>query len=580
MHPESTSSMQNDHNALLLETGLALASELSLPLVLQRIVDAAATVTGARYGALGVLGKDGLLVDFITTGISAHQRAQIGHLPVGRGILGVLINDARPLRLADLTTDPRSVGFPRNHPPMRSFLGAPVVAHGLVYGNLYLTEKQGAPEFDAEDERALTVLATQAGVAIANARLYEEAQGRAQRLEALREVIAATLGGASLDTTLELVARRARELAEADLTTIAVADPGADPGAGAAGSAHLTLTVADGLHAEELRGLRVPVEGSVSGEAMRTGKTIVLANAAADERAFKQPARHTDEFGPAMFVPLRAHGQVFGTLTVARRAHPGPDAGGQAHFAQDQPGAGAGVPFTDADIELVELFADQAAVAFDYARARQELARLALLEDRERIARELHDGAIQALFAVGMRLQGTAMLTGDPAVATRIEAGVAELDHVIGDLRNYIFGLRPGILADRQLAQALRDLAADFEQRTGVTCVADFDERVAARLAPRAADVVQLVREALSNIDRHADAATCRISLHRQYSGSDGDGWAVLAIEDDGRGYNPATATRGQGLGNMDTRVANLGGELTLSSVPGEGTTVRATIPL
>ena len=550
---------RRDRTALLLETGLALASELSLSAVLQRIVAAAVKLTGARYGALGVLGKDGLIADFITVGVTAEQRAAIGHPPVGRGILGVLIREARPLRLADLTQDPRSVGFPPNHPPMRSFLGAPVIARGLVYGNLYLTEKQGAPEFDAQDEQDLTVLATQAGVAIANAQVYEEAQRRAQRLDALREVTATILQGASLEVALELVARHARELADADVTSIALLER-EHPG-------ELVLTIADGYHAEGLRGLRLPVEGSISGETMRTGKTVVLADAADDERVF-QPVLRTGEFGPAMFVPLRARGQVFGTLMVARRVAPGSDAGAPPRSS------GAGSAFTDADVELVEVFADQAAVAFEYVRARQELERLALLEDRERIARELHDGAIQALFAVGMRLQGTAMLAGDPAIAQRIEQGVAELDQVIRDLRNYIFGLRPGILADRHLAQVLRDLAADFERHSGVTCVADVDERVAAELASHASDVIQLVREALSNVSRHAAATTCRVSLHRR--GED----AVLEIDDDGRGYDPATVTKGFGLGNMDARVANLGGELTLSSIPGEGTTVRATIPL
>src|SRR6266545_4175228 len=182
---------RRDRNSMLLEAGMTLASQLSLPAILQRLADLAVELTEARYGALGVLGRDGMLVDFITTGMTEDQRRAIGHLPVGRGILGVLIRDVRPLRLVDLTQDPRSVGFPPNHPPMRSFLGAPVVARGLVYGNLYLTEKQGAEEFSFEDEAALTVLAAQAGVAIDNARLYEEAQQRSRRLEALRELAGA-----------------------------------------------------------------------------------------------------------------------------------------------------------------------------------------------------------------------------------------------------------------------------------------------------------------------------------------------------------------------------------------------------
>ena len=207
----------------LLEAGLALSSELSLPAILQRIVELAARISGARYGALGVLGRDGRITEFVTTGVTPEQRAAIGHIPVGRGILGVLIDEAAPLRLRDIATDPRSVGFPPNHPPMRSFLGAPVTARGQVFGNIYLTEKQGAAEFDAEDERALVLLAAQAGVAVENARLYEEAAARAKRLEALRAITVAILAGSDdAGEPVGLVARHARELVGADLATLAV----------------------------------------------------------------------------------------------------------------------------------------------------------------------------------------------------------------------------------------------------------------------------------------------------------------------------------------------------------------------
>jgi signal transduction histidine kinase len=485
-----------------------------------------------------------MLIDFITTGVTEDERRAIGHLPVGRGILGVLIRDVRPLRLADLTQDPRSVGFPPNHPPMRSFLGAPVVARGLVYGNLYLTEKQGAAGFSVEDEQALAVLAAQAGVAIDNARLYEEAQRRSRRLEALRELAAAILSGSPLDTALGLAARHSRELVEADLATIALPGEGADA---------LVLEVADGRGADRLRGLRVPVQGSVSGEVLRTGKTVVIADSAADERVFRQVVE-VGELGPAMFVPLRSQGQTFGTLMVAR--HSG------------RPG------FADADVELMELFADQAAVAFQYTSAQQQIQRLALLEDRERIARELHDGAIQALFAAGMNLQGTAMLAGDPRIDHRIQDVIGELDRVIRDLRNYIFGLRPGLLADRQLDTALRELAGELEQRSEVTTVVEVDEQVASELAPRATDVVQLVREALSNVSRHARARTCRVSLRRE--GEVG----VLEVDDDGRGFDPERVQRGQGLGNLAARAADLGAALGIHSDPDEGTTVSVRIPL
>jgi signal transduction histidine kinase len=367
----------------LIEAGLVLASEIDLDVLLQRIVEVAAEITGARYAALGIIGDDRRIRTFITHGLTAEERAAIGDPPTGHGMLGLLIEEAHPLRVGDIASDPRSGGFPPNHPPMHSFLGAPVRARGRVFGNIYLTEKQGAPEFDEDDETALTVLAAQAGVAIENARLYEEMQ-----------------------------------------------------------------------------------------------------------------------------------------------------------------------------------------------RAQQELRRLEVLEDRERIAKELHDGVIQSLFAVGMGLQGASAMAGDSELARRIENAVEDIDRSIRDLRNYIFGLRPGILADRQLDQALRQLGSEFEGRSGVVTVVQVDEQVAAELASRASDLVQITREALSNVGRHAHAVTCRVVLRRH------DGAAVLEIDDDGTGFDTATAREGLGLDNLRRRIEQLGGRLDLTSVLGEGTTITARLPL
>ena len=369
---------------MLIEAGLTLASELDLEAILERIVELAVAITGARYGALGVLGEDTPRIErFITLGVSDEQRAAIGHPPVGHGILGLLIREQRPMRLPEIGLDPRSVGFPEHHPPMHSFLGAPVKAAGRVFGNIYLTEKQGAPEFDQDDETALVVLAAQAGVAIENARLYDETR-----------------------------------------------------------------------------------------------------------------------------------------------------------------------------------------------RAQDELARLELLDERERIAKDLHDGVIQSLFAVGMGLQGTAAMAGDEEVARRIEHATEEIDRAIRDLRNYIFGLRPGVLADRQLDQAVRQLASEFEERAGVLTIIEVDTSVAAELASLASDVVQIVRESLSNVSRHAEATSCRITLRRTELG------AELEIDDDGVGFDPSSASQGMGMDNLRGRVIALGGELTIESVLGEGTTIRASLPL
>ena len=526
----------------LLEAGLALAGDLALPATLQRIVELAAGLAGARYGALGVLGRDGVITEFITTGVSVEERAAIGHIPHGRGILGVLIDDARPLRLHDIAEDPRSVGLPPNHPPMRSFLGVPVMARGRVYGNLYLTEKQGGEDFDAGDERALTLLAGQAGAAIEAAQLYEEASDRAQRLEAIREITTAILAATDTGELLALIVGHARALVGAALATLAL--PVDDE--------RLAVEAADGLLADELRGMVFPAEGSVTGEVLRTGKAVVLADAAADGRSAQPIVRAG--VGPAVFVPLAVRGRTLGTLTVAN--------------------ASGGALLRETAVQLVETFAEQAAVALEYARLQGELQRLAVLEDRERIAKELHDGAIQALFAVGMGLQGSALLAGDAELRDRLQNAVEELDRVIRDLRNYIFGLRPGILADRQLDQALHGLAEEFQQRTGVLVIAEVDPGAAAELTGRAADVVQLASEALSNVSRHAEAATCRVSLYR-----DPDG-AVLEVDDDGRGFDPAAATgTGQGLGNLRERAESLGGRAEIQSAPGEGTRVRVRIP-
>jgi signal transduction histidine kinase len=526
----------------LLETGLALAAELSLPAALQRIVELAVELTGARYGALGVLGRDGRISEFITTGVTATERAAIGHIPVGRGILGVLIEDARPLRLHDIADDPRSVGFPANHPPMRSFLGVPVTARGQVYGNLYLTEKRDGEDFDADDERALVLLATQAGVAIQNAQLYEEAQDRARRLEAVRAITTAILAGTDTGELLALVVRHARALVGADLASLALP----------VGEGRLRIEAADGLLADELQGAIFPASGSVTGDVLRTGEAVALQDASADDRTAQPIVRA--RVGPALFVPLAAGGRTLGSLTVAN-AHGGP-------------------PLREAAVQLVETFAEQAAVALEYARLQQQLQRLAVLEDRERIAKELHDGAIQALFAVGMSLQGSALLAGSDDLRARLQNAVEELDRVIRDLRNYIFGLRPGILADRQLDEALHRLVEEFQERTGVLAIAEIDPAAAADLAGRAADVVQLAREALSNISRHAQATTCRVSLYQQ-----GDS-AVLEIDDDGHGFAPASAPgTGQGLRNLHDRAERLGGRTEVHSTPGQGTSVQVTLP-
>jgi len=533
-----------DRKDALLEAGLALASELSLPIVLQRIVDVAAQVTDARYGALGVLGEGDRLVEFVTTGLSAGQRQAIGDLPTGRGVLGLLIKEPRPVRIRKIGDHPQSVGFPVNHPSMQSFLGAPIQAMGRVFGNIYLADKRSAAEFSEDDEAAIVILAAQAGVAIANATLYEDVRSREKRLEALRDITERVLGGGTESALLESLAEHARQLAGADAATVVT-------GSGVPGE--LVVSAAAGAHASELVGETVPAEGSISGAVMQSGVGMMFDDVSQDPRAY-QPIIRLGRSGPAFFVPLRVPGGVAGTLMVANLK--------------------GGNRFPEETRRLVASLADAASVALDYDRVQSELRRFGLLEERERIAKELHDGIIQSLFAVGMGLQGTALAAGNEEVTNRIERAVEQLDGVIRDLRNYIFGLRPGILADRQLEQALNSLGEEMQARSGEKVEVLVDAALAARLSPHSSDIVQLTREALSNVARHAGARNATVRLERDGSR------AALVIEDDGVGFEVDGDSAGSGLKNMRARAAGLGGTMGVESATGKGTTLRISFPV
>ena len=364
------------------------------------------------------------------------------------------------------------------------------------------------------------------------------------RVEAMLEISQVILRGEDTTEVLSLIARRARELVGASLAVVAIPSSAGDD---------LVIEVADGYAEDQVRGVHLPVDQSLAGEVFRSGQPVVVADAGADPRSDPKVVP-TVGYGATIVVPLMVGGSVFGTLTAANLR-------GQAAFR-------------DEDSRLVELFASQAAVALEYGRVRDQLSRLALVEDRERIGRELHDGVIQSLFAVGMNLEASAQIAGPGDLQERLQRAVGELDRAIRDLRNYIFGLRPNLLRDHQLSQALAELAADAEEKSGIVMAVDVDGSVASDLADRAGDVIQMVREALSNVTRHSGAATCRLSLHR-----DG-GEAVLAVEDDGRGFDVDRVVPGQGLGNLQGRAASLGGSLTVARAEDHGTRVEARLPL
>ena len=491
-------------------------------------------MTGAGWGAVGVLGANNLVVDVVATGPRGPERPT--------GDLGAEQPASAP--------EP-GPGWPDLPAPGPGVLRIPVKVRDDAFGDLCVADKRDAADFDGADQRSLEVLATYAGVAIENATLLVEAEGRARRLEALREVAARMLAGAPLNELLDLIARHAMRLARAISGSVLI--PGIREG---------TLVFEAVAGNTELRGLEMPIDRSVAGQVLQTGKTEVVSNLSADPRAFRPAAEIGDSRGPAMFVPLRADGVPFGALVVGRRV-------GEPSFGEP-------------DVELVEGFADLAAVAYEFARVHGELRRLAVMEERERIARELHDGAIQALFAVGMGLQATAARAGEQEVSRRLHGAVGELDRVISDLRSYIFGLRPGVLAGRHIDQALRRLADEIAAPAGVTVVVEVEEQVATALSSHAADLVQLVREALSNVVRHASATTCRVSLYwRQVLPAAPSGRiAVLEVDDDGSGFDPGAEHAGHGLGNLRARAAALGGTLELESGSGEGTVMRVLIPL
>src|SRR5215469_1616037 len=400
-----------DRTHALLEAVVAVGSHLELEIVLRQIVEAAVELVSARYGALGVVGDGGRLVEFVPVGLDESEIARIHHWPEGRGLLGKLITDPHPLRLDDISADPDSSGFPEGHPPMRSFLGVPVRIRDAVYGNLYLTEKQGG-DFDEEDEALVQALAAAAGVAIENARLYAEARRQQQWLRANAEVTRRLLSGDQPSEVLELVVQQALGISGADLVVLAL--PAGD-------QKQLVVEHACGDGAAEALGLVLPAEGSASGIVMASGKPLAIDDFSEDTRV-AQVAREHMPLGPAVLVPLGPSGDVRGVLTAGR--HRG------------------ALPLPPPAVEMLITFAAQAGIGLELAEHRREAQRLELFEDRDRIARDLHDLVIQRLFATGMSLQGATALIGDADVAHRVEKAVDALDETIREIRSAIFELQ------------------------------------------------------------------------------------------------------------------------------------------
>jgi len=530
----------------LLEAVLSVGRELDLTQVLRRIVEAAAELVEARYAALGVIGSDGeTLSEFLTVGLTGDEIAQIGPYPTGKGILGELIRHPEALRLTDLSEHPSSFGCPAHHPVMRTFLGVPVRVRDEVFGNLYLTDKRGGEPFDADDEAVIATLAVAAGVAIDNARLYEEAQRQQRWLSASAEITRSLLSGSARSQVVELIAQRAREITGAELADVSV--PTAD-------RSRLRVELALGGDSGERVGLVVPMEGTLSGQACEVGSPVTTADLAGDRRLSGGPRRF-DGLGPGVAVPLgRAAGQIDGVLLLARRV---------------------GEPvFTEREIAPLLGFADQAALALELAERRRDAEQLTLLEDRDRIARDLHDLAIQRLFATGMTLQSAARFIDHDGASDRVLRAVGDLDETIKIIRSTIFGLRAREEVSAQGLRARAVKAVEEAQTTlGFAPRLSMEGLLDTDVPTEVADhVVAVLGEALSNAARHARAA--RVEVVLQATGSQ----VVLTVQDDGVGI-PEQGRR-SGLSNLAERAQGLGGALELGSPPGGGTRLVWSAPL
>ncbi|PZR52201.1 histidine kinase [Xylanimonas oleitrophica] len=530
----------------MLEAVLAVGRGLELETTLQRLVQAAADLAGARYAALGILDAAGRIGQFLTVGMSPHEVRAIGHYPTGHGILGELIRHPAPLRLSDLARDPRSAGIPAGHPPMHTFLGVPLRVHGTPFGNLYLTEKRDGGDFTAEDQRRIEALAAAASVAVENARLYDDARLRERWAVASEEISRRLLAGDAPDEVLGLVAAHATHVAGADVATIVVPD-----GDG------LVVRAAFGSDAGGLVGATVPDESAYATEVYESGQPIVTVDAARDPRgatAFGGRLR----VGPLAALPLGEPGRTRGVLSVGRRD--------------------GALAFPEVVVDALRGFASQAAVALELAERRRDAERLAVVRDRDRIARDLHDLAIQRLYATGLGLQGVArrLERRDAAEeAGRVASAVDDVDETISLIRTTIRGLQPPADDARRVGVRSRVIAeVEAATRTlGFPPALRFEGAVDALVPPGTADhLVAVVRESLSNVARHARARGVDVVL----TATDD---VVLSVADDGVGM-PGDVTL-SGLANLRRRADELGGTLTVGPCPGGvGTLVRWQVPL
>ncbi len=539
------------------QAALAIAEDLSLADTLRRIVTAAAHLVGARYAALGVPDEHGeRLVEFVTTGLSSEEEARIPHRPRGDGLLGVILRDGVSLRLRDLRRDPRSAGFPPNHPPMRSFLGVPIVIKGQRLGNLYLTEKEAAAEFSEADQKIIELLATHAAIAIQNARLYRaeaershELRERNRELAALNAVAAATSQYLDLQQVLVEALNQALRATQAEVGEIFLLEES---------SGDMVLALHRGPFQEAFHSISRFKRGEgYPGRVAETGETLSSAQLSLDVHYLRSQVVEAG-FEAYACVPLLAKGKVVGTLDLASR--------------------NAGL-FDQASLNLLAGIGRQIGVAIENARLHQQVAQLAVLEERQRIGMDLHDGVIQSIYAVGLTLEYARgqLIDGDASGADeRIQAAMEALNTTIRDIRAYILDLRPRRFGGDDLVEGLRRLLAEFKANTLMMVEFNSDPAANDALTAEARRALFLIaQESLSNVARHSRASRVEASLVCAAN------TVQLTIADNGRGFDPTRTKHalGHGLSNMRDRAQAIGGEVSIVSPPNGGTAVHISVP-
>jgi signal transduction histidine kinase len=552
-----TSHLADDRLTRLIEVGRSLVAELDLPTVLDRVLEVAREITGARYAALGILDEEKQeLEQFLTVGIDEAERSRIGSLPRGHGVLGLLIRDPEPLRLDDVGAHPDSYGFPPGHPPMKTFLGVPILIRGEAWGNLYLTDKADG-SFTEQDEEALLILADWAAIAIENARLYHGVERRRRELEravrgleAATEIARALAGETELERVLELVVKRGRALVEATAVVIFLME-----------GDELVVRATAGDIELAAEGSRVPITGSLSGNVVLTGR----AERVADVRGLRgRPPLVKPDATSALVIPLVFRGSAHGVITAFDRRSDGPQ-------------------FSAEDERLLTAFGVSAAAAVATAKTvaedRLRLSIEASEQERKRWALELHDDTLQGLAGLGMTL-GSALRASSHEDARRVvESAIAQIKEETTKLRALIAELRPAALDEIGLRAAVESLverassAHDFDVTADISLASDED---GVRLAPEIESTAyRIVQEGLTNAGKHAGASSVEIRI------SEGDGAVEVTVRDNGRGFEPSAPRTGFGLTGMRERVEMLGGKLAVeSSAAGLGTLLRASIPV